>query len=119
VGPQRHWRKVGQHKPAEPAAKLQSSREEKKRADAEARKQSRAEQARRTRIDELEGRIAATEQAIKDIEQTMATPGFYEDRAAAQPTLARHQALMWQVGDLMRQWEEIQSASTLATAADV
>ena len=59
-----------------------------------------------------------TEQEIRDVEQTMAAPGFYDDRAAAQPVIDRHQSLMWQVGDLMHQWEELQSAADLATAAD-
>ena len=40
---------------------------------------------------------------------TMAAPGFYEDRAAAEPLVDRHQALMWEVGDLMHRWEELQS----------
>jgi hypothetical protein len=48
----------------------------------------------------------------------MAVPGFYEDRAAAQPVIDRHQALMWEVGDLMHQWEGLQSSTDLATAAD-
>jgi len=48
------------------------------------------------------------------VEQTMAAPGFYADRAAAQPVIDRHQALMWQVGDLMHQWEQLQHASELA-----
>ena len=39
----------------------------------------------------------------------MSAPGFYEDRVGAQPVIDRHQALMWQVGDLMHQWEELQS----------
>ena len=47
----------------------------------------------------------------------MSAPGFYEDRAAAQSIVDRHQALMWQVGDLMHQWEELQSASDLAAEA--
>jgi ATP-binding cassette subfamily F protein 3 len=94
------------------------SREEKKRSDAEARRRSRAEQARRARIEDLETRIAATEQAIRDLEQAMAAPGFYEDRAAAQPVIDRHQTLMWEVGDLMHQWEQLQSAANLATATD-
>ena len=34
-----------------------------------------------TRIDELEARIAECEAAIREIEQTMAAPGFYDDRA--------------------------------------
>ena len=39
----------------------------------------------------------------------MAAPGFYEDRDAAQPIIDRHQALMWEVGDLMHQWEVLQT----------
>ena len=49
--------------------------------------------------------------------QQMSAPGFYEDRAAAQPVIDRHQALMWQVGDLMHQWEELQSAHRPPTEA--
>jgi ATP-binding cassette subfamily F protein 3 len=87
----------------------------KKRVDADARKRSRESQARQARIESLEARIAETEAAIREIEQQMSAPGFYEDRAAAQPIIDRHQALMWQVGDLMHQWEELQSLSDLAT----
>jgi uncharacterized coiled-coil protein SlyX len=82
--------------------------EQKKRVDAEARKQARAEQARKSEIEALEARIAECEQSIKELERTMAEPGFYDDRAAAQPTIDRHQSLMWTVGDLIRQWEELQ-----------
>jgi ATP-binding cassette subfamily F protein 3 len=86
-----------------------TAHEEKKRADADTRKKSRELQARQQRIESLESRIAETEAAIRDIEQQMSAPGFYEDRAAAQPIIDRHQALMWQVGELMHQWEELQS----------
>ena len=95
----------------------QRSRDEKKKADAETRKRSREVQARQARIESLEARIAETESAIRDVEQQMSAPGFYEDRAAAQPVIDRHQALMWQVGDLMHQWEELQSLSDLSTEA--
>ena len=64
--------------------------------------------ARRKRIDDLESRIAEREQAIKDIEATMAAPGFYENHEEAKPIIDKHQALMWEVGDLMHQWEELQ-----------
>jgi len=113
-------RQASRPEPTKPvAAKAsQPSREEKKRVDAEARKKSRADQARRARIDELETRIAATEQAIRDLEQAMAAPGFYEDRTAAQPIIDRHQALMWEVGDLMHKWEQLQASTDLAAAAD-
>jgi ATP-binding cassette subfamily F protein 3 len=95
----------------------QQSRDEKKRADADTRKRSREVQARQARIESLEARIAETESAIRDAEQQMSAPGFYEDRSAAQPVIDRHQALMWQVGDLMHQWEELQSLSDLSKQA--
>jgi ATP-binding cassette subfamily F protein 3 len=84
---------------------------EKKRADAEARRTQRAAQAHQAKIDELETRIAACEHAIREIEQTMSAPGFYDNRLAAQPVIDRHQALMWEVGDLMHRWEELQATS--------
>jgi ATP-binding cassette, subfamily F, member 3 len=93
-----------------------ASREEKKRADAEARRKQRAAQARQAEIDAVEKRIADCEAAMREIEQTMATPGFYDDRNVAQPVIDRHQALMWEIGDLMHQWEKLQSASDLAEA---
>jgi len=99
--------------PAVPPLKA-LTREDRKRADAEARKKSRAEQARRAEIDALEAQISATENAIRDLEQRMAAPGFYDDRTAAQPVIDEHQALMWKVGDLMHRWEELQSAADVA-----
>jgi hypothetical protein len=41
----------------------------------------------------------------------MAAPGFYDDHAAAQPVISRHEALMWKVGELMHQWEGLQSVT--------
>ena len=38
----------------------------------------------------------------------MAAPGFYDDREASKHVIDRHQALMWEVGDLMAQWEALQ-----------
>jgi ATP-binding cassette subfamily F protein 3 len=104
-------------RPTGETASPSSSRREHKRADAEARRLLRIQQERRLQIDRLEAQIAETERAIREIEQTMAAPGFYEDRAAAQPVIDRHHALMWQVGDLMHQWEELQNTS-LSPAAD-
>jgi ATP-binding cassette, subfamily F, member 3 len=102
--------------PADPAV---PSRDERKRADAEARRRDRASRARRSEIERLEARIAETERAIRDIEQTMAVPGFYDDRTGAQPVIDRHQALMWQVGDLMHQWEELQHAADTSAPAEM
>ena len=94
-------------KPTPP--KPQQSHAEKKRVDSEARKKLRASQAKQSEIARLEEQIAETETAIKDLEQQMAAPGFYDDRAASQAIVDRHQALMWKVGDLMHQWEELQT----------
>jgi ATP-binding cassette subfamily F protein 3 len=84
------------------------SYEERKRREAEARKARKAEEARRRRIEELEARIAEREAEVKKIEAEMAAPGFYDDHEAAKPIIERHQALMWEVGDLMGQWEALQ-----------
>jgi ATP-binding cassette subfamily F protein 3 len=104
-------------KPAPKPRAAQPSRDQKKRVDAEARKRQRAAQAHQQRIDQLETRIAECEASIRELEQTMAAPGFYNDRAAAQPVIDRHQALMWKVGDLMHQWEELQSTPDVAAEA--
>jgi ATP-binding cassette subfamily F protein 3 len=83
--------------------------EQKKKRDAEARREKKAADGLRKRIEDLETRIAERENAIREIEATMSTPGFYEDREAAQPVIDRHQTLMWEVGDLMNQWEALQT----------
>jgi ATP-binding cassette subfamily F protein 3 len=100
-------------KPAAPTREQQH--QEKKRVDAEARKQARAAEARRQRIDQLESRIAECEASIRQIEARMSAPGFYEDRSAAQPVIDEHQALMWKVGDLMHQWEMLQTEDVPTT----
>ena len=84
-------------------------REAKRAADADARKKQRADQQRAQRITALEARIAEKEQAIKDSEAQMAAPGFYDDRAASKIVIDKHQSLMWDVRDLMEQWEELQN----------
>jgi uncharacterized coiled-coil protein SlyX len=80
-------------------------REARKRDDAERRKKQRAEEALKKRISELESRIAEREAQVKELETAMASPGFYEDRNASKAAVDRHQALMWEVGDLIAQWE--------------
>jgi ATP-binding cassette, subfamily F, member 3 len=84
------------------------SREDRKRIEAERRKQQKANDALRKRIADLEGRIAEREAEIKGLEATMSAPGFYDDRQASKQVLDRHQSLMWEVGDLMAQWEALQ-----------
>ena len=84
------------------------SREAKKRQDAERKKRQRAADALQKRISDLESRIAEREAQVKELEATMAAPGFFENLEAAKPFTDRHQALMWEVGDLIAQWEALQ-----------
>ena len=97
-------------KPKAPPQAPAQTYEEKKRADAEARRIRKADDERNRRITELEGRIAEKEQAIKDLEAQMAAPGFYDNRELSQAVLAKHHGLMWEVGDLMNQWEALQES---------
>ena len=63
---------------------------------------------RQRQIAEIEARIAERERSIKELEASMASPDFYDDRSAAESVISRHQALMWEVGDLMQKWEDLQ-----------
>jgi hypothetical protein len=76
-----------------------------KAALADQRRRDRDRKARQARLADLETRIAAHESAIKTLETEMADPSFYQRRDAAEASLARHQSLMWEVGELMQQWE--------------
>jgi ATP-binding cassette subfamily F protein 3 len=83
-------------------------REARKRLEAERKKKQREAEGLQKRIADLEARIAAREALVKELEATMSAPGFYDDREAAKPVVDQHQALMWEVGDLMGQWEALQ-----------
>ena len=48
------------------------------------------------------------EAEVKELEASMAAAGFYDNHDAARAAIDRHQALMWEVGDLMAQWESLQ-----------
>ncbi|MBI3047844.1 MAG: ABC-F family ATP-binding cassette domain-containing protein [Acidobacteria bacterium] len=95
-------------KPKAQSPKTEISREARKRVDAERRKRQRALESLHKRIADLESRIAAREAEVKEIEAAMSAGGFYDDRDAATTLIDRHQALMWEVGDLMAQWEALQ-----------
>ncbi len=84
--------------------------------EVQARRRKREESARRRRIEDLENRIAEREQSVRELEATMAVPGFYDNREAARPVIDRHQALMWEVGDLMGRWEALQRVEEDASA---
>ena len=63
----------------------------------------------RARIAELEQRIGEREQSVRGIEADIAQPDFYSDAAGARARIDEHQTLMWEVGNLMNQWEALQS----------
>jgi septal ring factor EnvC (AmiA/AmiB activator) len=94
---------------AAPNLNAQQDREERKRVEAERKKKQREQDALRKRIADLESRIASSEAEVKQLETAMAEAGFYQDSARSKPVIDRHQALMWEVGDLMAQWEALQN----------
>ena len=91
-----------------PRGSTVASREARRREAQSERRLKREQAARDKRIGALEQRIGDHEREIRDIEEVMAAPGFYDDRQAAQPVVSRHESLMWEVGDLMSQWEALQ-----------
>jgi ATP-binding cassette subfamily F protein 3 len=78
--------------------------------DARADRQARERELKKSkaRLAELERRIAEKEQAVREIERQMAEPGFYDVRSQADKAVADHRALMFEVGELMSQWEALQ-----------
>ncbi len=103
--------------PPAPAPAGAAGHEERKREAADRKKRERAFQALAARIAELEARIGVKEGEIKTVETAIAAPGFYDDVARAKPTLDRHQTLMWEVGDLLSQWEMLQAEAEESRAA--
>jgi ATP-binding cassette subfamily F protein 3 len=71
----------------------------------------------KARVAELEKAIGAKEQAVRDLEHAMSTPGFYDDRAQADKATAEHKVLTSEVAVLMQQWEEAQGAAEAHAAA--
>jgi ATP-binding cassette subfamily F protein 3 len=92
-----------------PAVTAQQDREERKRLEGERKKKQREQESLRKRIADIESRIASSEAEVKHLEAAMSEAGFYEDSARSKPVIDRHQALMWEVGDLMAQWEALQN----------
>ncbi|MDP7693192.1 MAG: ABC transporter C-terminal domain-containing protein, partial [Vicinamibacterales bacterium] len=80
------------------------------------RRLKREQNARQKRVVDLEQRISDREREIRTLEETMSSPGFYDRREAAQPVVDRHQTLMWEVGDLMGQWEALQQTDGADTS---
>ncbi len=105
---------------AAPAAKPvagAADHEARKRDAADRKKRERAYQALATRIATLEARIAERETAVKTAEAAMSAPGFYDDREKSKAVLDQHQTLMWEVGELLGQWEMLQAEAEAMKAA--
>ena len=110
-------RPTGQRQHPPPARKPQvAERAVRKQQDADRKKHQRAAESLRKRITDLESRIAQREAEVKALEAAMAAPGFYDDLEGAKPVTNRHQALMWEVGDLMAQWEALQEHAAQQTS---
>jgi ATP-binding cassette subfamily F protein 3 len=99
--------------PGQQAMRPAASYEDRKKSEAADRRRRRDADQRERRIADLEARIAEREQAIRDLEARMSGPGFYDDRAEAEAVIGRHRDLMWEVGDLMGQWESLQSVESV------
>jgi ATP-binding cassette subfamily F protein 3 len=98
--------------PAAPAPAPAPTYEDKKKADALTRQRRKRDDDRQKRLADLESRITEREEAIKALEAQMSAPGFYEQRDSAEAVVAKHHHLMWEVGDLMNQWESLQEAKS-------
>ncbi|HLA78514.1 MAG TPA: ATP-binding cassette domain-containing protein [Vicinamibacteria bacterium] len=83
--------------------------------DAQPDRQAREREAKKlkSRISDLERRIAEKEQAVRDLEHLMASPGFYADRAAAEKAVTTRQALLDEVAAAMSEWESLQGSAEL------
>ena len=91
-----------------PRGSASASRDARRRLAQTERRLKRDQAARQKRVGDLELRIGEREREIRELEEAMAASGFYDNREAAQPVVDRHQTLMWEVGDLMSQWEALQ-----------
>ncbi|MET0551973.1 MAG: ABC-F family ATP-binding cassette domain-containing protein [Vicinamibacteria bacterium] len=80
-------------------------------ADRQARE--REAQKARKRSAELEKKIAEKEQQVRDVETLMASPGFYDDRAAAEKAVEDRKRLLGEVEVLMADWEAAQAAAEM------
>jgi ATP-binding cassette subfamily F protein 3 len=64
----------------------------------------------KTRLVTIEGQITAQEAAVREVEQQMASPGFYADAARSAQAVARHKSLHDELSALMKEWESLQEA---------
>jgi ATP-binding cassette subfamily F protein 3 len=95
------------------------SRDARKRQDADRRRKQRAAESLQKRIADLESRIAERESQVKDIEAAMGSADFYANQESAGALISRHQALMWEVGDLLAQWEALHEHAAAQASKDL
>ena len=60
---------------------------------------------------DLEKAIATKEQAVRDLEHAMSSPGFYDDRGQADKAASEYKTLTAEVANLMQEWEDAQTAA--------
>ena len=111
----RRLRKPAQQRSAERPSHAAAHRQ----SQAEVRRHQRRLKALRDRIADLEQRIGEREETVRKLEDEMAQARFYADESEAQKTIARHQTLMWEVGDLVNQWEALQEQAGEMEAARI
>jgi ATP-binding cassette subfamily F protein 3 len=93
---------------ADPKAAAEAERQARIAAD-------RAVKKRKQRLEEIEKRIAEKEGAVAAIEKEMSVPGFFDDRVRAEKAAKDRESLMWEVNDLMGQWEVMQQEPATAS----
>jgi len=104
--------------PAPPARRVPvPAREGRKRQQADARRRQRATDRLRERLGAVEQQIASREHRVRELEATMSAEGFYDDREASRPVVDEHQALMWEINDLLREWEDLEAEVARAEPA--
>ena len=94
-----------QHSERRSASRRTSDR---KQTQLKTRRLERRRRSIQERIVALEQRISEREQAIRALEINIADPNFYNDEANAKACIDKHQVFMWEVGDLMNEWETLQ-----------
>ena len=106
--------------PDRPSPRVETPAAEHRKNQGEVRRQQRRLKALQSRISVLEERIGEREQRVRELEAEMANPDFYADEAAARDAISRHETLMWEVGDLMNQWEALhEEAGKLGKVAHI
>jgi ATP-binding cassette subfamily F protein 3 len=108
-------RQAGKKKDATPEPSYDPLAPRLRPASAGPDRQAREREAKKAkaRSAELERQIAEKEQAVRDVETLMATPGFYDDRAAAEKAVEDRKRLLAEVDALMGEWEAAQSAAEM------